>query len=71
MHSGIMLKRARERYEREAAGPDESRRKPRNSPLSLKRGASHRSIKLQPIAKALGPEKTAALPAFHAIYVAS
>ena len=34
MHSG-MLKRARERYEREVAGPDESRRKPCNSPLSL------------------------------------
>jgi len=33
-HSG-MLKRARERYEREVAGPDESRRKPGNSPLSL------------------------------------
>ena len=30
-HSG-MLKRARERYEREVAGPDESRRKPSNSP---------------------------------------
>ena len=33
-HSG-MLKRARERYEREVAGPDESRRKPCNIPLSL------------------------------------
>ena len=33
-HSG-MFKRARERYEREVAGPDESRRKPGNSPLSL------------------------------------
>ncbi|CAH3182355.1 unnamed protein product [Porites lobata] len=33
-HSG-MLKRARERYEREVAGPDESRRKPSNSPQGL------------------------------------
>ena len=31
------------------------------------KGHSHRSMKLQPIAKALSPEKTAALPAFHAI----
>ena len=31
------------------------------------RGANHRSIKLQPIVEALGPTKTAALPAFHAI----
>ena len=31
------------------------------------RGTSHRSINLQPIAEALGPEKTAALPAFRAI----
>ena len=36
-HSG-MLKRARERYEREVGGPDESRRKPGNSPLSLEGG---------------------------------
>ena len=31
------------------------------------RGASHLSIKLQPIAEALGPERKAAIPEFHAI----
>ena len=38
-----------------------------NTSFVTGRGTSHRSIKLQPIAEALGPEKTAALPAFHAI----
>ena len=38
-----------------------------NTSFVTGRGTSHRSMKLQPIAKALGPEKTAALPAFHAI----
>ena len=37
-----------------------------NTSFVTGRGTSHRS-KLQPIAEALGPEKTAALPAFHAI----
>ena len=38
-----------------------------NTSLVSERGTSHRSIKLQTIAEALGPEKTAALPAFRAI----
>ena len=38
-----------------------------NTSFVTGRGTSHRSMKLQPIAKALSPEKTAALPAFHAI----
>ena len=37
-----------------------------NTSFVTGRGTSHRSID-QPIAEALGPEKTAALPAFHAI----
>ena len=38
-----------------------------NTSFVTGRGTSHRSIKLQPIAEALGPGKKAALPAFHAI----
>ncbi|KAL9951847.1 hypothetical protein ACROYT_G044582, partial [Oculina patagonica] len=38
-----------------------------NTSFVTGRGANHRSIKLQPIVEALGPAKTAALPAFHAI----
>ena len=38
-----------------------------NTSFVTGRGVSHRSIKLQLIAEALGPEKTAALPAFNAI----
>ena len=38
-----------------------------NTSFVIGRGANHRSIKLQPIVVALGPAKTTAQPAFHAI----
>ena len=38
-----------------------------NTSFVTGRGANHRSIKLQPVVEALGPVKTAELPAFYAI----
>ena len=38
-----------------------------NTSFVTRKGTNHRFIKLQPIVEALGPAKTAALPAFHAI----
>ena len=38
----------------------------KNTSFVIGTGRNHREIKLQPIVRALGPEKVAALPAFHA-----